>query len=211
MKKIITILILSFTSISSFSQIRFYAEAGFNQSRPISLGGNKDGGPAETAFTGFTASVGSIKKISKSFQLNGKISFIRKKFYESFFVGPDYYGSNDFKVSALQFHILTEKNISQKRKLQFFPSLGFYTTMHKAGTVVYDFYNFGNYQKGQREIVLNKNGDFGRWDAGLSFGIKTQWEKYFFQFLTDAGIVKPVLSNSNKWGSVKFTVGYFFK
>ncbi|MBL0304922.1 MAG: hypothetical protein IPQ25_02490 [Chitinophagaceae bacterium] len=211
MKNVSATLILTFVSIFSFSQLRFYTEAGFHQSRPIFLGGNKNGTPAETAFTGFTASIGSINKISNSFHFNTKISFIRKKFYESFFVEPDYYGSNEYKVSALQFHVLAEKNISLKRKLQFFPSLGFYTTMHTDGTVDYEIYNFGNYQKGQRDLILNKNGDFRRWDAGLSFGIKTQWKKYFFQFLTDAGIVEPSLYNSNKWGSVKFTVGYFFK
>ncbi|MBK6936529.1 MAG: hypothetical protein IPH18_06325 [Chitinophagaceae bacterium] len=212
MKKIFFLLILSGIVVNSFSQLRYYAEAGINQSRPAFLGGLKTGGYNYTANTGFIGSVGIIKKTKSSVQLNGKLSFLRKSYNESSWVEPDYFGTNDYKVSAFQFHFLAEKNISQKRELQFFPSLGIYTTMHLAGTLDYELYNFGNTQKGKRDIVLNGNhSDFNRWDFGLAFGLKTQWKKYFIQFIADAGMIRPDLPAYNRWGSVQFTAGYFLK
>lgn len=212
MKKTFFLLILFCIAIKSFSQFRYYAEAGINQSRPTFLGGPKIGGPDYLANAGIIGSAGIIKKIKSSFQLNGKLSFLRKSYNESYWVNPDYFGTNDYKVSALQLHFLAEKNISQKRKLQFFPALGVYTTVHTAGIIDYDIYNFGNTQKGKRDIVLNGNHpDFNRWDFGLTFGLKTQWKKYFIQFIADAGMIKPGLPAYNRWGSVQFTAGYFLK
>lgn len=211
MKKTFFLLILYCIAINSFSQFRYYAEVGINQSRPTFLGGPKVLGPTETASIGFTGSAGMIKKISPAIQLNGKLSFLRKSYNESFWINPDYFGTNDYKVSALQLHFLAEKNISQKRKLQFFPSLGIYTAMHLAGTLDYELYNFGNTQKGKRDIVLNGNHpDFNRWDLGLTFGLKAQSKKYFIQFIADAGMIKPGLPAYNRWGSVQFTAGYYF-
>lgn len=212
MKKIFLLLIFFCIAIQSFSQLRYYVEAGFNLSRPAFLGGPKILGPTETANTGFTGSAGIIKKISTSFQLNCMISFVRKDYHESFWAHPDYYGTNDFKVSALQLHLLAEKNISQKRKLQFFPSLGVYTTTHIAGIIDYDIYNFGNAQKGKRDIKFSGNyPDLKKWDMGVSVGMKAQWRKYFVHFNADAGVIKPGWSGYNKWGSVQLAAGYFLK
>ncbi len=212
MKKIILSLILTLYTLHSFSQLHFYAEAGINQSRPAFMGGPKEGGPSFISNAGFTGSLGLIKKISPAFQLNSKVSFLKKSYHESFWIEPDYYGTKDYKVSAFQLHLFAEKNISQKRKLQFFPSLGLYTTVHSKGTISYDTYSFGNTQKGKRNIRFNgDNYDMKRWDLGISAGLKTKWKKYFIQINTDAGLIKPFAGSHDKWGSFQLTAGYFLK
>ncbi len=212
MKKIVLSLVLVLFAMHSFSQLRLYTEAGINQSRPTFLGGPKIGGPSFISNASFTGSAGLIKKLSRVFQINSKISFLRKSYQVSFWVGPDYYGTNDYKVSALQLHLFVEKNISQKRKLQFFPSLGLYTTAHTKGSISYDTYNFGNTQKDKRDIRFNGDDyDMKRWDLGISAGLKTQWKKNFIHVNADAGLVKAFAGSYDKWGSLQLTVGYLLK
>lgn len=212
MKKIILSLILILFAVHySFPQFHFYTEAGLNQSRPTFLGGPKIGGPSFISNAGLAGSAGLIMKINRAFQVNSKISFLRKKYHESFWAGPDYYGTNDYKVSALQLHILVEKNVSQKRKLQFFPSLGFSTAIHTKGIISFDTYSFGNTQKGKRNIRFNGDDyDMKRCDLGISAGLKTQWKKYFIHVNADAGLVKPFAGSYDKWGSFQLTGGYIF-
>lgn len=212
MKKTFFLLILFCIAVNSFSQLRYYTEAGINQSRPAFLGGPKKGGPSFISNIGFTGSAGLIKKISPAFQLNGKISFLRKSYNESYWTSPYFFDTKDYKVSALQFHLFAEKNISIKRKLQLYPSIGFYTTVHTTGKIDYEIYHYDTFQKGQRDLIFSGNNpDFKRWDIGLTFGLKTQWKKYFIQFIADAGMIKPGLPAYNRWGSVQFTGGYFLK
>jgi len=210
MNRIFIVIIFLLLSTVSKSQWNLFTEAGINRSN-IASAGRQPGGASREPTTSFISSLGIVKKFNHSLQFNNKISFLSKKYHESFFTSPDHYGTSDYQLSAFQLHVLIEKNISAKRKIQLYPSAGIYSTLHTAGTNSFDKFSFWSSMKSFRDIIFGQSDDCTKWDAGISFGGKVQWKKYFLHMLYDFGLIKPNPPGKWKWHSFYFTLGYFFK
>ena len=208
MKKQIAIFIFGLFTSSAFSQ-KFFVEAGINSSVPA-FEGRLMGGPSREARTDLSAHAGIVHTIGNSFRLNQRIGFIAKDFHESFFTGPDNSGTNDYQVSGLQYHLMIEKNLTAKKKLQFLPSVGIYTSFHMGGDLKYQHSTFAGVVKGSRKLNFDKGGDFSRWDAGLTIGTRLQLKKYGLGLLYDLGLVKIDPNSKARWSSFQIVLGYFF-
>jgi hypothetical protein len=207
MKKIITLVISGFVTVSAFAQTKFFFEAGINSSVPA-FQGRVHGGPSREPRTGFTASAGIVNKLGDGFQLSNRLSFITKNFHESFFVGPDYSGTIDYRLQGLQYHLLMEKDLTKKKKIHFIPAAGLYTTLHTGGDLNSLTSTFAGLVKESRDLSFDKNGDFNRWDAGLTICTRLQWKKIGLGVLYDIGLAKIDPGTKAKWSSVHFLITY---
>ncbi len=210
MKKIlIAVIALCCTNFAN-SQLHFFVEGGINLSRPAN-GQRQLGAPSQESRTGITATAGLLKKFRNGFGLSNRISFITKKVHETFFVGPDYMGTNDYSLSGFQYHLVLEKDLTAKKKLHMLPFAGLYTLVHISGDLDFEHSTFAGLIKGSRKLDFDSNGDFSRWDAGATIGIRIQYKKLSVATILDLGLKKVDPGSDVKWIGSQFVLGYFIK
>ena len=192
------------------AQTSFSLEAGINSSIPVREGQTFEG-LNRSSLTGFTAAAGVVTELKHSFRLYNKLGYTTKRFHETFFTGADYSGANNYRLSGLQYHLLFEKVLNNKKKLRFLPAAGLYSTFHLSGDLNYVYSTFGGVIKGSRKLRFGNNEDFSKWDVGFAASLGAEYKKISFRILSDFGLVNISSVNKGNWSTVHFTLGYTFR
>ena len=210
MKKFTALFVFSLITSLAFSQVNFFAEGGINLTRPNNNNRQK-GAAAISSRTGYVAILGFVSKMGNRFGLNNRLSYLSKVYHESYFVGPDFSGTNDYTITALKDQLVLEYILAGKKDFQLSPFAGAYATLHVGGIKDYRESFFAGVFEGSRKLNFGRFGDFNNWEAGLTTGFRAQWKSISFTAITDIGLTKVHYNDNVKWIAGQFVIGYFLR